>query len=245
MSLEIINTLKKMLKGIRTLQDRVYAIEGVPAGVIVMWSGTLATIPDDWALCDGGNGTPDLRDKFILGCPDGVNPGDTGGSSSHSHTVNAHSHTVNSHGHTIGSHSHTVNNHTHTIGSHSHTVNSHYHTVSSHIHSGGDLEFHRSITLISRASLTDDCLGLTSGTTAWGLRPKYWYGATGGAAPNTNSKSPGTSSVAPSCGGATPGTSSVAPSCSPESPGTNEQSPGTDSKNHLPPYYKLAFIMKT
>ena len=38
---------------------------GVPAGTIVMWSGT--TIPDGWALCNGSNGTPDLRDRFIVG----------------------------------------------------------------------------------------------------------------------------------------------------------------------------------
>ena len=39
----------------------------VPSGVIVMWHGTIATIPSGWALCDGNNGTPDLRDKFITG----------------------------------------------------------------------------------------------------------------------------------------------------------------------------------
>ena len=40
-------------------------------GMIMMWSGSLAQIGvgalADWGLCDGGNGTPDLRDKFILG----------------------------------------------------------------------------------------------------------------------------------------------------------------------------------
>jgi hypothetical protein len=39
----------------------------VPSGVICMWSGTVATIPDGWLLCDGTNGTPDLRDKFVIG----------------------------------------------------------------------------------------------------------------------------------------------------------------------------------
>jgi hypothetical protein len=59
----------------------------LPHGVIVMWSGTLATIPSGWALCDGTNGTPDLRDRFIYGCSTGQNPGPTGGVVSHSHTV--------------------------------------------------------------------------------------------------------------------------------------------------------------
>jgi len=39
----------------------------IPSGVIVMWSGTIATIPTGWYLCNGSNSTPDLRDKFIIG----------------------------------------------------------------------------------------------------------------------------------------------------------------------------------
>ena len=39
----------------------------IPTGVIVMWSGSIATIPTNWYLCNGANGTPDLRDKFIVG----------------------------------------------------------------------------------------------------------------------------------------------------------------------------------
>lgn len=38
-----------------------------PVGGIIMWSGTIATIPSGWALCNGSNGTPDLRDRFIIG----------------------------------------------------------------------------------------------------------------------------------------------------------------------------------
>ena len=37
------------------------------AGMIMMWSGTIATIPSGWYLCNGSNSTPDLRDKFIIG----------------------------------------------------------------------------------------------------------------------------------------------------------------------------------
>lgn len=39
----------------------------IPIGGIIMWSGTVATIPANWALCNGLNGTPDLRDRFIVG----------------------------------------------------------------------------------------------------------------------------------------------------------------------------------
>ena len=40
---------------------------GVPNGAIIMWSGTVATIPDGFSLCDGSNGTPDLRNRFVIG----------------------------------------------------------------------------------------------------------------------------------------------------------------------------------
>jgi hypothetical protein len=36
-------------------------------GMIMMWSGTIATIPSGWALCNGSSGTPDLRNQFIIG----------------------------------------------------------------------------------------------------------------------------------------------------------------------------------
>jgi hypothetical protein len=54
----------------------------LPQGCIVLWSGTLATVPGGWAVCNGQNGTPDLRDKFIMG-GGGVNAAlATGGASS-------------------------------------------------------------------------------------------------------------------------------------------------------------------
>jgi len=42
-------------------------IVSIPTGVIVMWSGSVASIPSGWTLCDGSNGTPDLRNRFIAG----------------------------------------------------------------------------------------------------------------------------------------------------------------------------------
>jgi hypothetical protein len=42
-------------------------VGGVPVGGIIMWSGTIAAIPANWQLCNGTNGTPDLRDRFVVG----------------------------------------------------------------------------------------------------------------------------------------------------------------------------------
>lgn len=42
----------------------------VPAGVILAWSGDIGSIPEGWVLCDGTDGTPDLRNKFIIGAGD-------------------------------------------------------------------------------------------------------------------------------------------------------------------------------
>src|SRR5574344_3148329 len=55
---------------------------GVPNGAIIMWSGTVATIPDGFSLCDGSNGTPDLRNRFVIGAGSNYAVGATGGSSS-------------------------------------------------------------------------------------------------------------------------------------------------------------------
>jgi len=43
------------------------AAAAFPVGGIIMWSGSIATIPLGWALCNGSNGTPDLRNRFVIG----------------------------------------------------------------------------------------------------------------------------------------------------------------------------------
>jgi len=83
-----------------------YAFNAIPKGVIVMWSGTLATIPAGWALCDGSNGTPNLKDKFIVGVGIDFAFGATGGTKSvdisHSHSIAADSPGTNY----VGDHQH-------------------------------------------------------------------------------------------------------------------------------------------
>jgi hypothetical protein len=64
----------------------------VPSGLIAIWSGSTGSIPSGWLLCNGSNGTPDLRNSFILGAGNTYAVGATGGSAdaivvSHTHTA--------------------------------------------------------------------------------------------------------------------------------------------------------------
>ncbi len=58
----------------------------------MIWQGSLATIPTNWVLCDGNNGTPDLRDRFIVGSQLSYAQNDTDGFSPHTHTFASGSH---------------------------------------------------------------------------------------------------------------------------------------------------------
>lgn len=62
-------------------------------GTIVIWSGSIASIPAGWLLCDGNNGTPDLRDKFLVGAGGSFAVNDSGGASTHNHIFSGSGHT--------------------------------------------------------------------------------------------------------------------------------------------------------
>ena len=76
------------------------------SGMIMLWSGSEASIPAGWLLCDGTSSTPNLQDRFVVGAGDTYAVGANGGSAnavvvSHTHTgttstAGAHSHTANS-----------------------------------------------------------------------------------------------------------------------------------------------------
>ena len=81
--------------------DNLYGIIGVagtstgttiPTGMISLWYGSIGSVPSGWYLCDGTNGTPDLRDRFVVGAGSTYSVAATGGSAdsvvvSHTHTA--------------------------------------------------------------------------------------------------------------------------------------------------------------
>ena len=90
------------------------------AGMIMMWSGSIATIPSGWYLCNGSNGTPDLRNKFVIGAfQDNAGVANTTITGSNSLTGGSKDAIVVSHTHTATvtdpGHTHSINNSTNVL----------------------------------------------------------------------------------------------------------------------------------
>jgi hypothetical protein len=91
------------------LQNAPASAPAVPAGVILLWSGSTGSVPTGFLICDGTNGTPDLRDRFIVGAGNSYAVNATGGSAnaivvSHTHAITdpGHNHQYNVHGEVDG-----------------------------------------------------------------------------------------------------------------------------------------------
>ena len=130
-------------------------------GMIILWSGSIASIPAGFALCDGASGTPDLRDRFIVGAGSTYAVDATGGSAdatlpTHTHTATSTS-TVTDPGH----------NHTFVIRNTIDNGNSAYTAVGGQVGTGTVSTAFTSITVAT----TNDNAG-TSGTNA-NLPPYY------------------------------------------------------------------------
>jgi len=66
------------------------------SGQISIWSGAIVNIPTGWALCDGTQGTPNLRQKMIVGAGGTYPPDALGGSAFHTQTftTDGHNHPI-------------------------------------------------------------------------------------------------------------------------------------------------------
>lgn len=109
-TLEVKGTIKaesitpKSIKAESITAESIVGKGAFVVGMIIMWNGNENNIPQGWVLCDGNNGTPDLRKRFIMGAGDGISPKDKGDPDSHNHIIDVPSGkgTTNS----AGSHNH-------------------------------------------------------------------------------------------------------------------------------------------
>ena len=87
--------------------DNLYGIIGatppaatpIPTGGIFLWSGSIGSIPAGYVLCNGNNGTPDLRDRFVVGAGSTYAVNATGGSADAVVVSHTHAATVTDPGH--------------------------------------------------------------------------------------------------------------------------------------------------
>ena len=194
----------------------------IPAGLICMWHGLLVNIPSGWALCDGANGTPDLRSKFVKGAAAGVEAGATGGALTHTHVDHA---ALSHSGAAVADHaSHThdytqVLNHTHTVNvndpGHTH-LTQRYPTAT-----GGSSGF--TIDTSMSGTLADNTLPTKTATT--------------GVTATTNNPAGGVATGTTAGPGATLTHGVTQPS--------NHAAQSHDTVNHEPPWVGVVFIMKT
>jgi type IV secretory pathway TrbL component len=129
---------------------------GLPIGSIILWKRTAAEIPLGWQVCNGTNGTPDLRDYFVYGASVDGDVGTTGD----------------------GSHSHTIPANTSSNGTHTHPMTAGVANTSQNITDGKDADGSG----VDRASASHGHSGI-SGTT--GSDPDHSHTAGGSVANNT------------------------------------------------------------
>jgi microcystin-dependent protein len=112
---------------------------GVPSGAILAWSGSIANIPAGFVICDGTNSTPDLRDRFIVGAGTTYAVNATGGANTvtlATTEIPGHTHTVSGTTASDGAHTHNVSGNTSNTGAHTHNVSGNTSNTGAHTHNG-------------------------------------------------------------------------------------------------------------
>ena len=203
----------------------------VPSGIITLWSGSIASIPTGWVFCNGANSTPDLRDRFVVGAGTSYAVGDTGGANTvtlDATMIPSHTHTVTTTGSTAAS-----GDHTHTFsGTSSGQSNSHTHTATvtdpGHFHYSG-------------GNGAPNGGGAGSALTNTGNSPNYTQTAyTGISVSNGNASADHTHTYS-----GTTSAVSVTHTHTLTLASTAANTGGGLAHENRPPYYALAFIMKT
>jgi microcystin-dependent protein len=153
----------------------------LPVGGIILWSGSVAAIPANWALCDGTSGTPNLMDRFVVGAGSTYAVAATGGAATvtlDATQIPAHSHTADGNltAASAGAHTHTGT--TNTTGAHTHSVGTYNYNVdhanfdraysrgsnANSINTGSAGDHSHTFTTASNGAHTHDITGSTSNT---------------------------------------------------------------------------------
>ena len=191
------------------------AVGGVPAGVIVMWSGT--TAPDGWALCDGENGTPNLKNRFVLGWGTRV-IGTVAGEENVTLTSNQSG----------------VPNHTHTMQTanapHSHSINRnwwyHNHYVNPNGNHAHNLDYQQDVALGSpNGKRVTGAGSINNANTTYNGNHDHWTNHAFGTANDMIASESANASHSHTING-------------------NTTQNAAQAHNNMPPYYVLAYIIK-
>jgi hypothetical protein len=221
----------------------------VPSGLVAIWSGSPANIPAGWVLCDGNNGTPDLRDRFVVGAAGSYGVGSTGGATNHTHSVAMGGNATDA----AGAHTHTLSGSTDAETGHTHSVPGlsvpglSVPGLSVPGLSGGNLQFSRQVDFGSSGSSGGPwIISVFSGTSG---SPKFntsWAGATGTGTTGGGTTGGGTTGGGTSGGGSAH--SHALTSASAASAGAHTHTISftvtSGSADSRPPYYALCYIMK-
>ena len=233
-------------------------IVAIPTGAILLWSGSTGSIPSGFVICDGTNSTPDLRDRFIVGAGNTYAVDATGGANTVSlaeANLAAHTHSVSGTTASDGAHTHNVSGNTSNTGAHTHNVSGNTSNTGAHTHNGST-----SNTGAHSHSLLRVRYGSPSAPNAASIRgdpantqPSGNTSNTGAHSHNFTTASAGDhshtlSGTADSAGNHSHTLSGTADSAGAHTHTFSATSGSTGSgtaHENRPPYYALAYIMKT
>lgn len=204
----------------------------VPSGVITLWSGAIAAIPIGWSLCNGSSGTPDLRDRFVVGAGTTYAVGATGGAD----TVTLDATMIPSHTHTV-----TTTGTTSSENAHSHTFSGTSSGQSaSHTHTSSVVDPGHTHASPKNAAPNGGGSGICMAGAASGNSPGYdtTSATTGITVTNGNASADHTHTYSGTTSTAAAHTHTLTLSSTAASTG------GGAAHENRPPYYALAWIMK-
>jgi microcystin-dependent protein len=217
-------------------------IVAIPTGAILLWSGSTGTIPSGFVICDGTNSTPDLRDRFIVGAGNTYAVDATGGANTVALSeaeLAAHTHSVSGTTASDGDHTHNVSGNTSNTGDHTH--NGSTSNTGAHAHS---------IKQTFPSNNPDNAFTISSNNFVVGIANNAFVNS---ATPNNTGQSSNTGDHSHNFTTANAGAHSHTLSGTADTAGAHTHTFSTTSGStgsataheNRPPYYALAYIMKT